>query len=84
MDGKPRWGIYKPGEYADNNIIERNGAAGMFVSFDPAKLVYDLRLRPGALGIGMSSSIDAPSVDITGAPRGSSIDAGAYQHSPGK
>ena len=84
VDGKPRWGVYKPGEYADHNIIERNGAAGMFVSFDPAKLVYDLRLRPGAVAIGAGSSIDAPSVDITGAPRGSSIDAGAYQHSPGK
>jgi hypothetical protein len=77
-------GVHKPGEYGDHNIIERNGAAGMFVSFDPAKLVYDLRLRPGALAIGAGSSIDAPSVDITGAPRGSSIDAGAYQHSPGK
>jgi hypothetical protein len=83
-EGKPKWGVHKPGEYGDHNIIERNGAAGMFVSFDPAKLVYDLRLRPGALAIGAGSSIDAPSVDITGAPRGSSIDAGAYQHSPGK
>ena len=84
VDGKPRWGVYKPGEYGDHNIIERNGAAGMFVSFDPAKLVYDLRLRPGVLAIGAGSSMDAPSVDITGAPRGSSIDAGAYRHSPGK
>jgi hypothetical protein len=80
--GKPRWGIDKPGEYADHNIIERRGAASMFVSFDPAKLVYDLRLRPGALAIGLGSSIDAPSVDIAGAARGSSIDVGAYQHSP--
>jgi hypothetical protein len=79
VDGKPRWGVYKPGEYGDHNIIERNGAAGMFVSFDPAKFAYDLRLRPGAIAIGAGSSIDAPSVDITGAPRGSSIDAGAYQ-----
>ena len=84
VDGKPKWGVSKPGEYAGHNIIERNGAAGMFVSFDPARFVYDLRLRPGALAIGAGSSIDAPSVDITGAPRGSSIDTGAYQHSPGK
>jgi hypothetical protein len=82
MNGKPNWGVYKPGEYIDHNFIERRGAAGMFVSFDPAKFVYDLRLRPGAVAIGMGSSIDAPSVDITGAPRGSSIDVGAYQHGP--
>ena len=81
-NGKPKWGVYKPGEYADHNIIERRGAAGMFVSFDSAKFVFDLRLRPGALAIGFGSSIDAPSVDITGAPRGSSIDVGAYQHVP--
>ncbi len=82
MNGKPNWGVYKPGEYIDHNFIERRGAAGMFVSFDPAKFVYDLRLRPGASAIGAGSSIDAPSVDITGAPRGSSIDVGAYQHGP--
>jgi hypothetical protein len=82
VDGKPKWGVYKPGEYADHNIIERRGAAGMFVSFDPAKFVYDLRLRPGAPAIGAGNSIDAPAVDITGAPRGTSIDVGAYQHGP--
>jgi hypothetical protein len=82
VDGKPKWGVYKPGEYGDHNIIERRGAAGMFVSFEPAKFVYDLRLRPGAVAIGAGSSIDAPPVDITGAPRGSSIDVGAYQHGP--
>jgi hypothetical protein len=54
----------------------------MFVSFDPAKFVYDLRLRPGAIAIGAGSSIEATSADITGAPRGSSIDVGAYQHGP--
>jgi hypothetical protein len=82
VDGKPKWGVYKPGEYADHNIIERRGAAGMFISFDPAKFVYDLRLRPGAVAIGAGNPIDAPSVDITGAPRGTSIDVGAYQHGP--
>ena len=83
VDGKQK-GVYKPGEYANHNIVERNGAAGMFVSFDPAKFVYDLRLRPGALAIGAGNSADAPPLDITGAARGSSIDVGAYQHSPGK
>jgi hypothetical protein len=82
VDGKPKWGVYKPGEYADHNIIERNGAAGMFVSFDPAKFIYDLRLRPGALAIGAGNSADAPPVDITGAPRRSPVDVGAYQYSP--
>jgi hypothetical protein len=110
VDGKPKWGVYKPGEYGDHNIIERNGAAGMFVNFhpakfvygksagpaivagnsaeaapvssDPAKFLYDLRLRPRALAIGAGNSVEAPSVDITGAPRGSRVDIGAYQYSP--
>ncbi len=56
----------------------------MFVSFDPAKFVYDLRLRPGAPAIGAGNSAEAPPVDITGAPRGGRIDVGAYQHNPGK
>jgi hypothetical protein len=80
VNGKPNWGVYKPGMHGDHNIIDGRGASGMFVSFDPAKFVYDLRLRPGAVAIGAGSSIDAPPVDITGAPRGSSIDVGAYQH----
>jgi Right handed beta helix region len=84
VGGKPKWGVYKPGGYADHNIIDRRGAAGMFVSFDPAKLVYDLRLRPGAPAIGAGNPADAPPVDFSGAPRGSPIDAGAYQYSPGK
>ena len=82
--GKPKWGVYKPGEYADHNIIDRRGAGGMFVSFDPAKFLYDLRLRPGAPAIGFGNPAEAPPVDISGAPRRSPIDAGAYQHSPGK
>ena len=82
--GDKQRGVNKPGEYANHNIVERNGAAGMFVSFDPAKFVYDLRLRPGALAIGAGNSAEAPPLDITGAPRGSSIDVGAYQHSLGK
>ncbi len=83
VGGKQK-GVNKPGEYANHNIVERNGAAGMFVGFDPAKFVYDLRLRPGASAIGAGNSADAPPLDLTGAARGSSIDVGAYQHSPGK
>ena len=56
----------------------------MFVGWDPAKLVFDVRLRPGALAIGAGNPVDSPPVDITGAPRGSRIDVGAYQHGAGK
>jgi len=84
VGGKPKWGVYKPGEYADHNIIDRFGASSMFVSFDSAKFLYDLRLKPGAPAIGAGNPAEAPAVDITGAPRASPIDAGAYQHSSGK
>ena len=77
-------GRLKPGEYADHNIIDRRGAEGMFVDFDPAKFVYDLRLRSGATAIGAGNSDGAPPVDITGAPRGSTVDIGAYQYGPPK
>jgi hypothetical protein len=83
VNGKPRI-VYKPGEYSNHNIIEGRGAAGEFVNFDPAKLVFDLRLRPEARAIGAGNPADAPPVDITGAPRGTRIDAGAYQYGPGK
>ena len=79
VNGKPNWGVYKPGEYADHNIIDRRGAEGMFVGFDPAKFVYDLRLRSGAIAIGAGNPAEAPPVDITGAPRRSPVDVGAYQ-----
>jgi hypothetical protein len=82
LGGKPNWGVIKPGEYAGHNIIERRGAEGMFVAFDPAKLVYDLQLKSGAIAIGAGNSAEAPPVDITGAPRGSRIDVGAYRHRP--
>ena len=84
LNGKPKWGVYKPGEYGDHNIIEGRGAAGEFVSFDPAKFAYDLRLRPDARSIGAGNPAEAPPVDITGAPRGSRIDVGAYQYRRGK
>jgi Right handed beta helix region len=83
VNEKPKWGVYKPGQYADHNIVDRRGAAGTFVSFDPAKLLYDLRLRPGVIAIGAGNPAEAPPVDITGAPRGSRIDVGAYQFGAG-
>jgi hypothetical protein len=83
VGAKQKW-VSKPGEYADHNLVERKGASSMFVSFDPAKLVYDLRLKSGAPAIGFGNPAEAPPVDISGAPRRSPIDAGAYQYSPGK
>ncbi|MGH6797848.1 MAG: choice-of-anchor Q domain-containing protein, partial [Roseiarcus sp.] len=84
VDGKPKWGVSKPGAYGDHNIIAGRGVGGEFVNFDPAKLVFDLRLRPEARAIGAGNPAEAPPVDIAGAPRGTRIDAGAYQHGPGK
>ncbi|MBV9910872.1 MAG: right-handed parallel beta-helix repeat-containing protein [Hyphomicrobiales bacterium] len=80
--GKPRPIVDKPGDYADHNIVDRRGADGTFINFDPDKLVYDLRLKPEARAIGAGNPADAPPVDITGAWRGSRIDAGAYQYAP--
>ena len=51
-DGKPNWGISKPGVYGDHITIDRRGAEGEFVNFDPAKFVFDLRLKSGATAIG--------------------------------
>jgi Right handed beta helix region len=82
VNGKPDFGVVKPGEYADHNIINRRGAEGMFVGFDPAKFVYDLRLKSGAIAIGAGNPEGAPPVDITGAPRRSPVDVGAYQYAP--
>jgi Right handed beta helix region len=70
----------RPGQYGDHNIIERRGPGAMFVNFDPAKYAFDVRLKPGASAIGAGSPAGAPSVDFTGAPRGSPIDIGAYQY----
>jgi hypothetical protein len=84
VNGKLDWGTIKPGMHADHNIIDGRGAGGMFANFDPAKFVYDLRLRPEASAIGAGNSAEAPPVDITGAPRAGRVDVGAYQHGPGK
>jgi len=84
VDGKTDWTTYKPGTHRDHNIVDARGASGMFVGFDPAKFVYDLRLRREAQAIGAGNSAEAPPVDITGTRRGSRIDVGAYQFGPGK
>jgi parallel beta-helix repeat protein len=84
VNGKPNWGVFKPGMYGDHNIIDRRGADGVFVGFDPAKFLYDLRLRSGAGATGAGNSAEAPPVDIAGTRRGSRIDVGAYQYSPDK
>jgi hypothetical protein len=79
-NGKPNWGAYKPGEYGDHNIVARRGTEGEFVNFDPAKFVFDLRLKAGATAIGAGSPVEAPAVDITGAARGNPVDIGAYRY----
>jgi hypothetical protein len=84
LNGKPKWGIYKPGIYGDRNIIDGRGNAGEFVNFDPAKFVFDLRLKAGARAIGAGSPDGAPPVDITGAARGDPVDIGAYRYEAGK
>jgi hypothetical protein len=83
-NGKPRWGVYKPGVYYDHNLIDRRGADSQFVNFDPAKFVFDLRLKAGGSAIGAGSPDGAPAVDITGAARGNPVDVGAYSFRPGK
>jgi hypothetical protein len=55
VDGKPNWGVYKPGMYGDRDIIDGRGAAGMFVNFEPAKFVY---LRSGGPAIGAGNSAE--------------------------
>jgi hypothetical protein len=82
--GKPVWGVNKPGQYGDHNIVDPRGNSGQFVNYDPDKLVFDLRLKSQARAVGAGNPAEAPPVDITGAQRGSRIDAGAYQNNPGK
>jgi len=74
----------KPGRYGDHNIIERRGAAAMFVGFDPAKFAFDVSLKSGSAAIGAGNPAGAPAADIARTPRGSRIDIGAYQYPPGK
>src|SRR5271157_4506935 len=60
LNGKPQWGIYKPGVWGDHNIIDARGNAGEFVNYDPARLVFDLRLKTRARAIGAGSPDGAP------------------------
>jgi hypothetical protein len=84
VNGKPQWGIFKPGVFGDYNIIDARGNDSEFVNFDPAKFIFDLRLKPGARAVGAGNPDGAPAVDITGAARGSPVDIGAYSFKPGK
>jgi hypothetical protein len=84
VNGKLDWGTVKPGMHGDHNLIDGRGASGMFVNFDPAKFVYDLRLRSQALAIGAGNPAEAPRFDHAGAPRGSRVDVGAYQYGSDK
>ena len=77
-------GFLQSGEYGGHNVVDRRGAKGEFVNFDPANFVFDLRLKAGATAIGTGSPVDAPAVDITGAARGNPVDIGAYRYKPSK
>jgi hypothetical protein len=59
VNGKPDWGVYKPGMHGDHNIIDGRGASGMFVDFEPGKFVY---VRSGGPAIGAGNSAEAPPV----------------------
>ncbi len=82
IGGKPQWNVVKPGFHGDHDLIDEQGAETEFMNFDPAKLVYDLRLKPRAQAIGVGSPAEAPKLDIRGDVRGSPVDAGAYDHNP--
>ena len=43
--GKPNWGVYKPGQYGDHNIVDGRGSAGEFVNFDPTKFLFRRRAK---------------------------------------
>jgi hypothetical protein len=83
VNGKSQWGIFKPCVYGDHNIIDARGNDSEFLNFDPAKFVFDLRLKPGARAVGAGNPDGAPAVDITGAARGNPADIGAYPSAQG-
>jgi hypothetical protein len=87
-NGKPNWHVFKPGMYGDHNIIDGRGATGMFVSFDPAKFVYQ---RSGGPAIGAGNSAEAPPVsfdpakfhyDLRLRPEAPAIGAGNSEDAP--
>jgi hypothetical protein len=72
------------GTTADHNVIIKSGtptdASKLFVNFNPPNgYPWDLRpLSPNRPLIGQGSTVDAPPVDVTGAPNKSPINVGAY------
>ena len=115
VNGKPDWGVFKPGMHGDHNIIDGRGAGGMFVNFNPgkfvsqprpirgapaigagnpdnapsvtfdaAKFVYDLRLRPGARRLERAALSTPRRLTSLGNRAGVRVDVGAYQHRPGR
>ena len=91
LNGKPNWDVYKPGMHGDHNLIDGRGAGGMFVSFEPAKFVHDVKLTPGAAAIGAGNSAEAPIVNFDPAkfhydlrlrPEAPAIGAGASAEAP--
>jgi Right handed beta helix region len=84
LDGKLQQRMDTPGTYGAHNVVDRRGAAGEFVNFDPVRRVFDLRLTAGATAIGTGNPDGAPRLDIAGAARGVPIDVGAYRFNPTK
>jgi hypothetical protein len=35
MNGKPDFGVFRPGAYGDHKIVDRRGAEGMFIGSIP-------------------------------------------------
>ena len=73
----------KTGEFLNLNIIDERGAEGKSSTFDPAKHVFDLRLKEGARPRGGRSRRRAAG-GYHGGPRGKPVDAGAYRYNAGK
>ena len=48
VNGKPKWGVYKPGNTATTTSSTGVAPRACLSIFDPAKFAYDLRLKPGA------------------------------------
>jgi len=67
-----------PGAYPNANIIDSGGSASEFVNFNPARLTYNLMLKPVARAIGAGTASGAPAVDILGVARTAPTTASAY------
>ena len=79
-DGKPKWGVFKPGEYAGHNIIERRGAEGcLLVSIRQARLRPPTEIRGDS---NRSRQFAKRRLSTLRERRaGVPVDVGAYQHS---